>query len=359
MSKKIFFTPGPSELYFTVEGHIKTALKEQIPSLSHRSQHFKIIYKHTVDNIRQLLNLPPDYKIFFTASATEVWEQLIRNCVSSESHHLVNGAFSKKFWEFSGLMGKRNGMSESPDGSCMAPEDLNLSEHTELLGITLNESSTGVAFPLDHLQKIREQHPQVLIAIDGVSSLPIPELDFSLVDTAYFSVQKCFGLPAGLGVWVVGPRCIDKAIALDRRGELNVTHRSLLAMDKMGKDYQTIETPNILNIYLLDKVVEDMMMKGIDVIRRESRYKAAVVDQMIQNLDWLSHFVHEPTFRSETVIAAQCQRDTKDIIEKLNSRGFVIGSGYGPYKFKHLRISNFPTHSKELVEKFSDIVSSI
>lgn len=359
MAKKIFFTPGPSELYFTVEGHLKTALKEQIPSISHRSQQFKDIYKQTADNLRELLNLPDEYKIFFTSSATEVWEHIIRNCVNSESHHLVNGAFSKKFWEFSGMMAKKNGISESPDGSCTLPGEVAIAQSVELLGITLNESSTGVAYPLDYLKEVREQHPEVLIAIDGVSSLPIPELDFSLIDTAYFSVQKCFGLPAGLGVWIVGPRCIDKAEALERKGELNVTHRSLLTMDKMGKEYQTIETPNILNIYLFGKVIEDMMMKGIDVIRRESRYKAAVVGQMIQDLDWLSHFVSEPTLRSETVIVAECKRDTKAIIEKLDSHGFVIGSGYGPYKSQHLRISNFPTHSKELVERLSDVISSL
>ena len=29
MNKKIYFTPGPSQLYFTVEEHIKNALKKK------------------------------------------------------------------------------------------------------------------------------------------------------------------------------------------------------------------------------------------------------------------------------------------------------------------------------------------
>ncbi len=358
MSKKIYFTPGPTELYFTVEGHLRNALREQIPSISHRSQQFKDIYKGTTSGLKQLFNLPEDYSVFFTSSATEVWEYIIRNCVSKESYHLVNGAFSRRFWEFAGLLGKLNGLYESPDGSCANPASFKIPTSAELLGITLNETSTGVAYPPNYLKKLRLANPDVLIAIDGVSSLPVPELDFSQVDTVYFSVQKCFGLPAGLGVWIVGPRCLDKAAELDGKGELNVTHRSLLSLHKKGQENQTIETPNILNIYLLGKVVEDMLTKGMDMIRRESKYKAAVLSQVIEDRDWLTHFVEDPAIRSETVTVAKCEKKNESIIDKLYEYGFVIGGGYGSYKTKHLRFSNFPTHSKEQVERLSDVIAS-
>jgi len=359
MAKKIFFTPGPTELYFTVEGHLKNAMKAQIPSISHRSQNFKNIYGGTVSGLKQLFNLPDGYEVFFTSSATEIWENIIRNCVANESYHLVNGAFSRKFCEFSGALGKKNGFVESPDGSCSNPKSLSIPASAELLGIALNESSTGVGYPLDYLRSIRESYPDILIAIDGVSSLPIPDLDFSQIDTAYLSVQKCFGLPAGLGIWIVGPRCMDKAAKLSIKGEVRTSYRSLLNLNKSGKENQTIETPNVLNIYLLGKVVEDMLVKGLDVIRRESKYKAAVVGQMIENVDWLTHFVKDTGFRSETVIVAECTRNTTDVIDKLNNHGFVIGGGYGSYKKKHLRISNFPTHSKEQIECLTDLMVSL
>ena len=37
-----------------------------------------------------------------------------------------------------------------------------------------------------------------------------------------------------------------------------------------GKDNQTPETPNVWNIYLLSKVVEDFNKKGVDTIRKET-----------------------------------------------------------------------------------------
>ena len=54
MKNKIFFTPGPSQLYFTVEEHIKNALKKDILSISHRSKAFKILYQECVENIKIL-----------------------------------------------------------------------------------------------------------------------------------------------------------------------------------------------------------------------------------------------------------------------------------------------------------------
>ena len=56
--KKIFFTPGPSELFFTVEEHIKEGLRKNIYSISHRSNEFKIIYEECISRLKNLLSIP-------------------------------------------------------------------------------------------------------------------------------------------------------------------------------------------------------------------------------------------------------------------------------------------------------------
>jgi phosphoserine aminotransferase len=57
-----------------------------------------------------------------------------------------------------------------------------------------------------------------LIVVDAVSSLPYPDFDFTKLDSVFFSVQKGFGLPAGLGVWIVNEKCIAKAEHLLSKG---------------------------------------------------------------------------------------------------------------------------------------------
>ena len=50
---KHFFTPGPSGLYYTVEQHLKQALKTGIGSISHRSQQFRNIYKEAEEELKE------------------------------------------------------------------------------------------------------------------------------------------------------------------------------------------------------------------------------------------------------------------------------------------------------------------
>ena len=83
--KQIFFTPGPSELFFTVEEHIKSGLRKNIFSISHRSSEFKIIYESCVNNLKELINIPDGYHVSFLSSANEIWERLIQNLVLQDS----------------------------------------------------------------------------------------------------------------------------------------------------------------------------------------------------------------------------------------------------------------------------------
>ena len=54
-NKKIYFTPGPSQMYPTVAAHLQNALSEGVPSISHRSKIFESIFKECTENLRAVL----------------------------------------------------------------------------------------------------------------------------------------------------------------------------------------------------------------------------------------------------------------------------------------------------------------
>ncbi len=359
MMKNIFFTPGPSELYFTVAEHIKQALQNQIPSISHRSKTFEGIFEEAVTHLRDLLNIPAAYHIFFTGSATEIWERIIENCVEKNSFHAVNGAFSERFYQTALELGKTAAVSKAREGSCLTVEEMSIPEDTELIALTHNETSTGAAQPVEDIYKIRKAYPDKLIAVDAVSSLPYPDLDYTQIDTAFFSVQKGFGLPAGLGVWIVNDRCLEKAVHLQEQGISIGSYHTLPALLDKARKNQTPETPNVLNIYLLAKVCGDMLQKGIAQIRRETDYKAALLYHTLENHPVLAPFVKEQVYRSQTVIVAETPTDSSKVVSQLKESGLVVGSGYGSYKAKHVRIANFPTHSKEQIEMLADRINTL
>ena len=352
---KHFFTPGPSGLYYTVEQHLKQALKTGIGSISHRSQQFRNIYKEADNNLRSLLQLPGNYTILFTNSASEVWDLSTESLVNEKSLHFVNGAFSEKFYNVVKDSGKTALLSESEWG--YFPEiDFNLVKQADHIGVTHNETSTGVSTPLEVFYKIREANPEAIISVDAVSSLPYLDIDYAKIDVLYVSVQKCFGLPAGLGVWLVNDRALKRAEEVNKGSRGMKSYHNLLALAKYAADFQTVSTPNVLNIYLLSKVAGDMLNRGIQMIRSEIKYKAAVFYKMIDSHDKLKPFVTDKSLRSDTVIVLNSGEHTKGIIDYLATKNMIIGTGYGKQKADHVRVANFPTHSKEQFEMLTDLV---
>ena len=116
MNPKINFTPGPSQLYFTVEDHIRTLSGKASHHYRTEAKNLKAFYQDTVEGLRELLKLPSDYHIYFTGSATEIWERTIQNLVEEKSFHLVNGSFSKRFFEIAVQLGKKPVKNEVGNG---------------------------------------------------------------------------------------------------------------------------------------------------------------------------------------------------------------------------------------------------
>lgn len=354
---KTNFTPGPSQLYFTVEDHARRAFREGIPSISHRSRQFEGIYASVKEGLRELLALPSDFHVLFTGSATEVWERSLQNLVTTSSHHFVNGAFSSRYFEIATQLGLPSTSTSAGEGNGFA--DVVLPQGTDLIALTHNETSTGVNTPLDFIHSFRENYPKALVVVDAVSSLPYPAFDFTKVDSVFFSVQKAFGLPAGLGVWLVNDRCVERAKELQNAGRQVGTYHSLSSLISLSQKNQTPETPNVLGIYLLSKVLEDFNRKGITTLRRETEYKAAILYQALQTSKRLSAFVKSLELQSKTVIVAEVVDEIQTVTSTLLSKDLAPGDGYGKFKTSQLRFANFPTHSKEQFELLADTIQSL
>jgi phosphoserine aminotransferase len=351
MNNKIYFTPGPSELYPTVPAHLATAMANKVGSISHRSQQFKDIYAHAVTGLRQLLQLPDNWDILFVASANEVWERAIQNNVERESFHLVNGSFSKRFYEISLELGRQATKHEVAFGQGFSIDDLEIPDTTELVAVVQNETSSGVSTPVTEINKLRSRlNPETLIYVDAVSSTPYPNFDYSQIDSVYFSVQKGIGLPAGLGIWLVNDRCVAKAENLKNKGLSIGSYHSIPALLSKARAFQNPETPNVLAIYLLGKVVEEMNHHGIANIRQETEAKAKLIYDYLATSQTFSAAVANPAQQSQTTIIANTQISSAEVIKKLAPFDMVVGSGYGSYKDTQIRIANFPAHSVAQVQ---------
>ena len=107
-------------------------------------------------------------------------------------------------------------------------------------------------------------------------------------------------------------------------------------------------------IYLLNKVISDYTDKGMKLLVRESNYKAVVLNSLLENSNYLKA-IAKKSERSKTVISAECDSSFLVNIEKM---GYELEVYFKDGKV-NITIANYPTHSKELIEMFSDRIVSI
>lgn len=346
----IYFTPGPSQLYPSIKKHITHAIETDITSISHRSEKFHKIIKDININLKKLLNIPENYSIFFLSSATECMERILENCTHDSSFHFINGAFSKRFYSIAVDL-KKNSISHTANqGEGFDFRNIKIPKTTELIAVTQNETSTGVTIPIRNIVKLAENNPQSLIAVDITSSVPYVNLDFSKLDCVFFSIQKGFGLPAGLGVLIVNPKSLEKSKLLGKKGVNIGSYHKFSSMLAQSYKLQTVETPNILGLYLFENVIKDMLKTGIDKIRKLTAKKADLLYSFFENHPQYEIFVKDKDLRSKTVIVINPETSPEKIIMKLKSKDILIGSGYGSFKETQIRIANFPAHTVKNIE---------
>ncbi|MFC3879074.1 aminotransferase class V-fold PLP-dependent enzyme [Algoriphagus namhaensis] len=331
------FAPGPSKVYDALSDYLQDAVREGILSANHRSGPFMQMYQETEALMRQKLHMPEDYVLLFTSSATENWEIISQSIVESASFHIYSGSFGGKWVKFAQHIIPESKALKIAANEAIQVSLLDIPEQFDLIAITQNETSNASQVPMSVIAEIKEKFPEKMIAVDTTSSMAGIELDFSLADIWYASVQKCFGLPAGLGLLMLSPKAIEKCEQKGEEGRYN----SLSFMLENARGYQTHYTPNVLGIYLLNRVLKDMPeIQHIDSNLRERMNK---LENCIANTTSLRMLVDNEATRSTTVMGVT---GSESLITKVKKEaleaGFQLGSGYGPLKPTSFRIANFP-----------------
>lgn len=348
----ISFYPGPSRVDDAVPQYVKDAHRKGILSMNHRSEEFMVMSEKTVELLRQKLNIPKNYSIYFTSSATECWEIIAQSLVKSESIHLFNGAFGEKWYDYT----KR--LSPNAQPHLFKHEDQLdaaklIFKNGDVICLTQNETSNGTQVNGETIAQIKKQNPNHLIAVDATSSMAGIVLDFKAADVWFASVQKCFGLPAGLAVMVCSPKAVDRTKQMGEKKHYN----SLLFMHEMMDKWQTPYTPNVLGIYLLMRILKNR--DAIDVVEQKIRKRYEEWLKVFKKSKSLKLFVKNPDVRSYTVLTvAGTNEEIVHVKAESKKNGFLLGEGYGQFKQNTFRIANFPALKKKEVRSLMKFLTT-
>jgi phosphoserine aminotransferase len=339
----ISFYPGPSRIYDEIPGYVKTAHRKGIMSMNHRSDEFMTMCERTVALLKEKLSIPESYKVYFLTSATECWEVIAQSLITRGSHHIYNGAFGEKWFDYT-----RKLVPEAKSHPFDREKILEPSVYDgDVICITQNETSNGTQVSNEIIGAIQSNNPDHLIAVDATSSMAGMFLDFSKADVWYASVQKCFGMPAGLAVMVCSPKAIGRMKAKGEKDHYN----SMILLDSMMEKWQTPCTPNVLAIYMLMRVLKDV--DRIEVVEEKLRGRYHHWLKFLDRSKSFHHLVKNEAVRSITVLPIAMEEgfDMQKLKTKAKQNGFLLGEGYGDLKKNTFRIANFPAIRRKEIQK--------
>lgn len=302
-----------------------------------------------------------NYRVFYLDSASQAWHSIICNIVAESSFHFINEAFSGKFAKASQLLGKNmENMLVDWGKQQNFNEVKDLNSH-ELVTVCANETSTGVKLSPIDLQQLRQKTKQTLLAVDITSCAGAVDLPIQVADLWYFSVQKCFGLPAGLGVLIVSPQAYERSLQRSKakKNMAGLWQWSELEKPMVEKNHQTLQTPNVLNIYLLAQQCKRWNNAGgLKRIVVNTETKMALLSAWVAAHPELEFFVEDSEHRSSTVLTVTAKPETITAMKaRAQAADLVLGSGYGKTKTEVFRVANFPSIGKNEIKQLIQILS--
>lgn len=343
------FYPGPSKVHPEALEFIQEAFDQGIVSINHRSARFEALLKDTLEVLHAKWNIPSNYTIYFVSSATEAWEIIAQSLIEKQSLHLYNGAFGKKWAHYTQQIYPQAQSISFDAQARLSSVDLPSLAEIDTICLVQSETSNGTGQTI-----ARSLYGESLIAVDATSSMGGIELPWAEADVWLASVQKCLGIPAGLGIMICSPKALARAEKLGRKSHYN----DILLMEENRKRFQTHYTPNVLSIYVLNRLTH--LLPNLSVIDAQTRKKMEIWEHFwLTNTNWgLQCLIENPELRLPTVLALQGDPEQIQLIQQTClAAGIELGKGYGEWQANTVRIANFPSHTENDIQTLIQVLT--
>ena len=172
-----------------------------VMEMSHRSKAYDTIIKEAEADLRELMNIPDNYKVLFLqGGASQQFAMIPMNLMKNRvADYIVTGQWAKKAYQEASLYGKANKIASSEDKTfSYIPDcsDLPISEDADYVYICENNTIYGTKF-----KTLPNTKGKPLVA--DVSSCFLSEpVDVTKYGVIYGGVQKNIG-PAGVVIVII------------------------------------------------------------------------------------------------------------------------------------------------------------
>ncbi len=274
MSRVYNFSAGPAVL---PEEVLREAAEEMmdykgsgmsVMEMSHRSQVFDDIIKEAEQDLRDLMNIPDNYKVLFLqGGASQQFAMIPMNLMKNKvADYIVTGQWAKKAYQEAQKYGKANKIASSEDKTfSYIPDcsDLPISEDADYVYICENNTIYGTKF-----KKLPNTKGKLLVS--DISSCFLSEpVDVAKYGILYGGVQKNIG-PAGMVIAIVREDLITEDV---------LPGTPTMLTYKTHADAESLyNTPNCYCIYMCGKVFKWLKKQGgLEAMKERNEKKAAIL----------------------------------------------------------------------------------
>ena len=274
MSRVYNFSAGPAVL---PEEVLKEAAAEMLDykgtgmsvmEMSHRSKAFEEIITEAEQDLRDLMNIPDNYKVLFLqGGASQQFAMIPMNLMKNKvADYIVTGQWAKKAYQEASIYGKANKIASSEDKTfSYIPDcsDLPISEDADYVYICENNTIYGTKF-----KTLPDTKGKPLVA--DVSSCFLSEpVDVTKYGVIYGGVQKNIG-PAGVVIVIIREDLITEDV---------LPGTPTMLRYKIHADNNSLyNTPPAYGIYICGKVFKWLKkMGGLEAMKERNEKKAKVL----------------------------------------------------------------------------------
>ena len=300
--------------------------------------------------------------VISVSAASGMMEAAIRNGVRRRVLCVCGGYFGELFARIAEGCGKDVLRLNVHPGQTLEPDQLREfldGPGIDAVSLVHSESSTGALAPLPELTKVIRERPDVMILVDGVTSIGAMPVDMDAwgIDFLLTGSQKALALPPGIAFGAASERLMQRAAELDDRGfYLSMTH-----LVNAAKRNFPLTTPALPVFHALAKQLERIETSG-GLAPRFARH-AAMAKMAAGWAESRGLKVLAPANRrSPTVTAIELPdgRKSGDLVAALEAKDWLIASGLAPSVDRMIRIGHMgdlePAHLEALLAELSALL---
>ena len=347
MSRVYNFSAGPAVL---PEEVLKEAADEMLDykgsgmsvmEMSHRSKVYDNIIKEAEADLRELMNIPDNYKVLFLQGGASLQFAMIpMNLMKNKkAGYIVTGQWAKKAYQEAKIYGEAVELASSaaktfsyiPDCS-----NLDIPEDLDYVYICENNTIYGTKY-----KKLPDTKGKTLVA--DVSSCFLSEpVDVSKYGVIYGGVQKNIG-PAGVVIVIIREDLITEDV---------LPGTPTMMKYKIHADAESLyNTPPCYGIYICGKVFKWLKkMGGLSVMKEKNEEKAKILYDFLDESKMFKGTVvkEDRSLMNVPFVTGDAELDAK-FVKEATEAGFVNLKGHRTVG--GMRASIYNAMPREGVEK--------